>query len=298
MISISKVTKNLYLQHNKLNNYFFMLIFALKFFIITLINTFLVTSKEPEMPFKAKVAPPGTIWLKDSIYIDLAPTRNIDYKEFESFVQITYNKVLRDSLKNIPYFGIDMEEFKKFMRGCKPDKALASKVKIPMNAKLGWSMNISEYYNSSVYAGYPIIYVSMSQAIEYCNWRTDITMLVYSAQSKNEKERSKFYKKIRYRLPKIEEMEYALEKFKDNIQTDLSMYAGDICATMPAPRQKKKKKFIYIPYNVSEITSTESTAIGFSWRDTDTTKNYSKTVKYSRPQDWLSFRCVCEIIEY
>ena len=171
-------------------------------------------------------------------------------------------------------------------------------MKVPLDARLSWAMNMNEYYNSPDFSNYPVLYISYIQAQAYCEWRTDMVMLLFSVYSKNEKQRAKFYTKIRYRLPTIEEWEYAMEKFKDKVFNKMSVYAGERCATIEAVPQKKHLEFVYVPYNVAEMTIVDKVAVGLSWRDTDTTDNYSKTVSYAGPRDWLGFRCVCEIVEY
>lgn len=270
----------------------------LNIFIFLMLSIAQAAPKKEKLPFKPKVAPPGTVWLRDSVFIDVSPVKNVDYKEFESFLQIAYNKELRDSLKNIPPYGIDMNNFQSYMRLCGPDKQMAMKMKVPLDARLSWAMNMNEYYNSPDFSNYPVLYISYIQAQAYCEWRTDMVMLLFSVYSKNEKQRAKFYTKIRYRLPTIEEWEYAMEKFKDKVFNKMSVYAGERCATIEAVPQKKHLEFVYVPYNVAEMTIVDKVAVGLSWRDTDTTDNYSKTVSYAGPRDWLGFRCVCEIVEY
>lgn len=126
-----------------------------------------------------------------------------------------------------------------------------------------------------------------------------MTMLQYAAISKNEKQRSRYYTKVRYRLPTVDEMTYALTKFKDNIYTNYKIFADLETFTVPAyPQKKRKKEFVYFPRNVAEYTTQENVAFGLSWFDRDTSETYIKTVEYSRPSDWLGFRCVCEIIKY
>lgn len=257
------------------------------------------TYKKEKPPFKPKQNPPGTVWLRDSVFIDVNPVKCIDYKEFLAFLKVAYNKELRDSLKNIPSYAIDIESFRSYMRLCGPDKALYKKMSIPADMKLSWNMTMDEYLNSPTYKNFPIVNVSYTQALTYCEWRTDMVMLYYACDSKNEKERNKkYYKKIRYRLPTVEEWDYAMHKFEKYIFTNYHVYAGEKCATYEAIPQKKKLEFTYIPHNVAEFSMTENIALGISWRDNDTTKNYNKTVKYFRPSDWLGFRCVCEIVEY
>lgn len=273
-------------------------ILVLKYLILILINSAQSVPVKEKMPFKPKMNPPGTVWLRDSLFIDVAPVKNVDYKEFESFVQIAYSKELRDSLKNIPSYGIDMNCFQSYMRLCGPDKQMAAKMKVPVNAPLSWAMNMNEYYNSPHFRHYPVLHISFIQAQAFCEWRTDMVMLLFAVSSKNEKQRTKYYTRVRYRMPTIEEWEYAMEKFKENVYTNMAVYAGERCATIEAVPQKKNLEFVYIPHNIAEMTTTEKTAVGLSWRDADTTDNYSKTVSYAGPRDWLGFRCVCEIVEY
>jgi hypothetical protein len=274
-----------------------MTVFALKYIAILYLSMASLP-KDAKPPFKMKESPPGTVWLKDSVFIDVNPVKNIDYKEFLSFMQVAYSKELRDSFKNIPPYGISMENFRTYMRLCGIDKDLASKMKIPYEMTLSWSMNMDEYLNSPTYKNFPVVNASYNQAIMYCQWRTDMVMLFYSANSKNEKQRRKYYKKIRYRLPTPEEWAYAMVKFGNNTFTNQAVYAGEKCATIEAVPQKKNLDFVYIPYNVAELTNTDKLAVGMSWKDKDTTTNYSKTVEYFGPRDWLGFRCVCEIVEY
>jgi len=255
--------------------------------------------KKEKPPFKTKQNPPGTVWLKDSIFIDVNPVKCIDYKEFLAFLNVAYNKELRDTLKNIPPYALNIEAFRSYMRLCGPDKQLFTKMSIPQEMELSWNMNMNEYLNSPTYRNYPIVNTSYNQALTYCEWRTDMVMLFYSSDSKDEKQRTKkYYSKIRYRLPTPEEWDYAMHKFEEYIFTNYSVYAGEKCATYEAIPQKSKLSFTYIPHNIAEFSITENIALGLSWRDTDTTDNYSKTVKYFRPSDWLGFRCVCEIVEY
>lgn len=257
------------------------------------------SNKKEKPPFKTKQSPPGTVWLRDSVFIDVNPVKCIDYKEFLAFVNVAYNKELRDSLKNIPPYALNIEAFRSYMRLCGPDKPLHKKMNIPQDMELSWDMNMNEYLNSPTYKNYPIVNISYNQALTYCEWRTDMVMLFYASDSKDEKQRNKkYYTKIKYRLPTAEEWDYAMHKFEEYIFTNYSVYAGERCATYEAIPQKRNLSFTYIPHNIAELSMEENVALGMSWRDMDTTNNYSKTVKYFRPSDWLGFRCVCEIEEY
>lgn len=268
-------------------------------FYVILISYFQANADDIKPPFKLKENPPGTVWLRDSVFIDVNPVKNIDYRQFVMFLSTSYSKAVRDSLDSIPVFGIAMEEFRRFMRLGGSDNELYEKMKIRVDMKLSWSMKMEEYLNSPTYRDYPVVNVSYNQALMYAQWRTHMTLLYYSAGCKNEKQRSKYYKRLRYRLPTIEEWRYAIQKFKSGIYTNKAIFGKDRACTFPAiPQSPSKLKFSYIPNNVAEMTSSEKTAIGVSWKDSDTITQYGRTMEYWGPRDWLGFRCVCEISEY
>ena len=79
------------------------------------------------------------------------PVTNIAYREFVSFLEISYSQVVRDSLKNIPYYGLNYEQFKIFMRRSGNDADLHSRMQIRTNQKLSWAMSMDEYINSPTY---------------------------------------------------------------------------------------------------------------------------------------------------
>ncbi len=247
---------------------------------------------------KPKIAPPGTVRLNDSVYIDVNPIKNIDYREFISFLNSSYSKTVRDSMDNIPLYGIDVEEFRKFMRLGGKDTELLTRMRIRLDQILSWAMNLEEYLNNPKYNDYPVVFVSYNQANEYAMWRTRIVMFLWAVEAKNEKQREKYYTKVRYRLPTIEEWEEAMNKFGKNTITNKAVFPHTIACTFPAVPQKRKLDFYYIPGNVAEMTSVENVAVGLSWRDMDDSGDYTKRIDYFGPRDWLGFRCVCEIVEY
>ncbi len=253
---------------------------------------------KPSQTRKPKIAPPGTIMLNDSLFIDVNPIKNIDYREFISFLSITYSKVVRDSLDRLPMFGVDYEGFRKFMRLSGNDKELLGRMRIRLDQRLSWAQSLEEYLNNPNYNNNPVVCVSFNQASEYTKWRTRIVMFRWAVDSKNEKERAKYYTKIRFRLPTPEEWETAMDKYKDNVILNKAIFPHNVACTYPAVPQMKKTKFYYIPGNVAELTNIENLADGLSWYDRDTTGNYKKRVEYYAPHDWLGFRCVCEIVEY
>ena len=250
-------------------------------------------------PFKFKKAPPGTVWLKDSLYIDVEPVTNAAYRDFLRFIETGYSPKTKDTLYKIPSYGVDLQGIFKYMKKVGVDKTYLKQMTPPREVRLSWKMQLSDYFENPLYDRFPVVFVTYKMAKEFCEWRTLITMLNYASLSKNPKQRSKYYTKIRYRLPTVDEMTYALTKFKDNIYANYKIFADIETFTMPAyPQKKKKLEFVYFPRNVAEYTTQENVAFGLSWFDRDTTETYIKTVTYSRPSDWLGFRCVCEIVKY
>lgn len=256
-------------------------------------------TKEKQLPVrKPKIAPPGTVMLHDSLYIDVNPIKNIDYREFINFLSVTYSKQVRDSLDRLPLWGINYENFKQFMRLAGKDPELYARMRIRLDQLLSWAQSLDEYLNSPVFNDNPVICVSYNQAMEYALWRTRVVMLKWAIDCKNAKQRSKYYTRIRYRLPTPEEWDLAMNKFKDFVILNKAIFPYNIACTYPAVPQKGRLRFYYVPGNVAEMTLKENLAVGISWIDKDTTANYKKRVEYFAPRDWLGFRCVCEIVEY
>jgi len=247
---------------------------------------------------KHKIAPPGTVILNDSVYIDVNPIKNIDYREFISFLGATYSKEVRDTLDSLPLWGIDFEDFKRFMRLSGKDQDLLSRMRIRVDQMLSWIQSMEEYLNNPTFNENPVIYISFNQANEYASWRTRIVMLGWAVDCKNEKQREKFYTRIRYRLPTPEEWDQAIDKFSKNVILNKAIFSHNVACTFPAVPQKRRSEFYYVPGNICEMTDVEHLAVGISWKDNDTTGNYKKRVDYFGPRDWLGFRCVCEVVEY
>ncbi len=246
---------------------------------------------------KSKGIPPGTIKLNDTLFIDVNPVTNIAYREFVSFLEISYSQVVRDSLKNIPYYGLNYEQFKIFMRRSGNDADFHSRMQIRTNQKLSWAMSMDEYINSPTYNYNPVVFVSYSQANEFCKWRTDVVHLKYTIDSKNEKQRQKYYTKIKYRLPTPDEWDLAMNKFSENIISNKEIFPYNKACTYSIVPQGRKSQFIYVPGNIAEMTSIENLAVGISWIDNDTIIDTKKRVQYLGARDWLGFRCICEIVE-
>ena len=47
--------------------------------------------------------------------------------------------------------------------------------------------------------------------------------------------------------------------------------------------------------NFSEMVAEKNVAKGKNWKEIATINNPNATCHYSKPTDWLTFRCVCEV---
>jgi formylglycine-generating enzyme required for sulfatase activity len=242
-----------------------------------------------------KIAPQGTIWLKDNIFIDELPVSTGDYMEFLYAMAENYSKKVHDTIAKLPLYKLNWKELDEYFQANKSSVKELQAMDINYKLPLSWTNDSAKkfhYFNSEEYSNYPLVNVSYEQAVEYCKWRTDITMLSYAVSSKNEKTRNYFYKRIRFRLPTKEELEYALKQTREyNEPFTMALTDEDF--------SEEQETIQFIPGNISEIISEKGTAIGISWKDLDKElqNNLTYPQKYDGPKDWLGFRCVCEIIE-
>lgn len=239
-----------------------------------------------------KISPPGTVWVKDNIYIDMFPVSNSDYTEFLYTVASYYNEEVHKLIQTQPYYKVNWKKLSSHFAELNTNDDYLKKIEQNYFEPLSWTKDSSlmfSYYDDEYYSNFPLINVTYEQANEYCKWRTDMVMLNYAINTKNEKQRSVFYKKMKYRLPTEKEWidAYNLYELKNEPFTKpLSGIA------------EETEYFNYLPGNISEILLEKGKAIGVSWKDSFIPENPLPIKNYSVKADWLGFRCVCEIIEY
>lgn len=236
-------------------------------------------------------APPGTVWLKDSICIDMCEVRNLDYLEYTRWVKhydsMNYNKVL-------------------------PDTTV-------WRQKLSYNEPYVQYYFSHpAYRKYPVVGVSYEQALEYCQWRTMLVKQFITKKKKNNTIEETFgVKDFYYRLPTKEEWEYSAYagngkqygfgslQSKDNSpnfnvkETYMLGYCesgGDIVVPVIYKRPNSFGLYNTIG-NVAEMTMEKGTSKGGSWKDSISECSIADSIRYEGPSSWLGFRCVCVVIK-
>ena len=238
--------------------------------------------------------PYGTIWLKDNIYIDVAPVCNVHYREYEYYNRhiIKYNlSEFEKFVDTLPYYGYNLKEFKELISFTpNPDSIL---FKIDANSEVTWNHYPSymNYLKNQKFNYYPVINISQEVAEAYCRWRTKMVMLYYSAISTNKK-RAKSHKKIRYSLATQAEWEYALKSLPikyPNPNSNVNSFETFLL------NEEIYQRKMFCLTNFSEMVAEKNIAKGRNWKDSSTINNPNATCHYNVPTDWLTFRCVCEV---
>lgn len=273
--------------------------------------------------------PPGTVWLRDNLFIDETEVRNLDWLEYMYWTSKHEPEILKAIL---------------------PDTTL-------WRHPLAYSEPYVEYYlRHPAYRNYPVIGVSYEQVVAYCKWRSDrVNEFIYIREHKiKDWKADSIYphpEVMRFRLPAKEEWEYAAaaglnqdrypygyESLLDknnilvaNVHEYITLYkraertsyihtggyydnSYDLVA--PVHAFTPNKYGIYnMTGNVSEIIA-DSSFKGLNYLtslDGSTFKNnpedYQRTdstdfscdnrftFRYKEPKVWLGFRCVCEVMK-
>ena len=242
------------------------------FSIFLVLVTFSVQSQELE------VIPPGTIQLSDSLYIDKGPVDNAMYREFTNGVLKLWNLTLHDSLK-----GLKLEDIDKSLSSTPLDPVqsikIYNKVSLHESIEINDKIDLYQYLNHPKYQFHPVITVSKEQAEMFCKWRTDMVNLLWSTKLKNG---TRNYRKIKYRLPTIEEYELAKKTFLDKDQLLLIDETSPLKINVKAPIKNDN----FIISKTPEFTASNKKFTGNPLE-----------VESSNPSDktFTFFRCICEV---
>lgn len=239
-----------------------------------------------------KLSPPGTVWVKDNIYIDQFPVTNADYTEFLLTVGAYYNPKIHDTIQKMPAYKVNWKKLSEYFFSIEPDEDYLKRLDLDYYSPLSWTNDSNlqfSYYDDEYYSNFPVINVTYEQAKEYCKWRSDMVLLSYAINISKKKKRDVLYTKFNFRLPKFDEWKSAYDIFEIQNEPFTKPVTGE---------DSESEYFHYAPGNVSEMLDVKGQAVGLSWKDIlDPTKPISP-VQYQKPSDWLGFRCVCEILEY
>ncbi len=233
-----------------------------------------------------KAIPEGTFYIKDNIYIDKEPISNIAYATFLASIEQFWAPQMSDSLRKLPLFGIETKKLFAIRDSTWrwKNKNLIDKMQIPKIYYKGVDTNISlrKYLGvQKKIRNIPVAGINYEQAKMYCKWRTDMVLLYYSSKSHTFADRNKFFTKINYRLPKIDEWESAFQK-NSYCRNKMPFYweASD------SPAYD-----IFIMYNklISELLLEEGSLIQAD------SKSYKIRKDEEVPKNEKGFRCVCEV---
>lgn len=304
----------------------------LLFFIPLLVLGCLANKKinydEPRKVAKQKLVPPGTVWLRDSTFIDETEVRNLDYLEFLYWTS-----------------RLDSPNYRAML----PDTTCWS------TAGVATGPYVEYYLRHPSYRDYPVVGISYTQATAFCKWRADrINQFLYLQNHREIKDLppDSIYRinapcYVECRLPSREEWEYASAAglspqfnygyislidpdnrpvsntyessfFRQHSVTGYSdrfhVYLTEQGLIDPVQTGSPNRYGMYhLLGNVSEIIQDscfkglnfETTLDGATMKSnpekyqrTDTLKgdyHYHFTFRYKKPDGWLGFRCVCVV---
>ncbi len=170
----------------------------------------------------------------------------------------------------------------------------------------------SKFFNSDEFSLMPIVGISLKQAQDFCDWRTEQFKQELSKMSA--RERAQFPKEFKFRLPTAKEWARIRFLAQDKrILKQINKIASDTKSAFRLSKSKLLKKSEHIKHvyanqqeglgfynllsNVAELTDKEGIAMGGSWFESNENEDFHATFKYNGPQAWLGFRCVFEIID-
>lgn len=235
---------------------------------------------------------PGTVQITDHLFLDEHEITNLDWKEYLSWVEKRgEGKTSPAYLQALPDTSVWEEE------------ALRK-----------------TYFQHPAYNHYPVVGISREQAEAYCKWRTRRVKEVFDLKNQ-EKPGKAFSGEFRYRLPRSVEWELiarrgfdreALRKKLEKNDFNRVSEAFNVRKMGPVPGQQSHsgpgpspdRSFFPNTFgiygmvgNVAEMVAEPGIAKGGSWCHPWEETILSKDYLYEKPQPWLGFRCICEILD-
>ncbi len=168
--------------------------------------------------------PPGTILVKDNIYIDRVPVTNGMYNEFLNNIENYWSLKKHDRMQNYPRFKLSKDTV--FQPWTGNTRLYMEAVFQNPKEVLDKRLRLGNYSKNPVFNYHPAVGLSKSQAELFCLWRSDLANAVYAMRSKSENKRNQYPYKVTYRLPTEEEMLAAENELKTRER--LRYYQNDI----------------------------------------------------------------------
>jgi len=219
------------------------------------------------IPEKLPKSPPGTLYLKDSLFIDKKP---ITYRMYQEMLGSIKNGWGNDFFNWADLLSI------KQMKTKKVDSI--SRVRLYEQVyPSGWN-NIEETWNSEldIYSfninryNLPVTTITKEQADFYCKWRTNLLFLV---QKNDKKKKDLEYKIYNYHLSSQEELELAKKHFSDHKQLQILEKHPDDYNNDQITRLLKPNKYIIFSELSTELNQQSNNQQTGMFRCTCTVKN-------------------------
>ena len=240
--------------------------------VIASISAFTPKKENPDIEF------PGTTFIKDSLFFDISEIRTVDWREFVYWTK-----------KNKGEFSL---EYKNTI----PDSTVWDGRNISYQ---------SIYFRHSSYRDYPVVGIRYDQAVAFCKWRTDRVKEMFDIKKK--KNPKMYLPNFRYRLPTKEEWlfianagcsEKTQKEIEKTIKKDPSKDPNKQDIINPCNSLWPNKFGIYdMNGNVSEFVQEKGIAMGANFNNNPNQQNIEQKITSVQIENWLGFRCVCEIIE-
>jgi formylglycine-generating enzyme required for sulfatase activity len=256
------------------------------------------TSVEKHQKLSQRDNPPGTVKVAENLYFDITEVKNVDYREYLYWLKNIHGKAAEVYAKAVPDTNV-------------------------WRTKLSYNAPYSEYYlRHPAYAEYPLVGISYDQAVAFCKWRSDrLNESMYIKENKIKpiigEPVSPVPEVVRYRLPtkaewekyassgfdaknskKLAKYNYTYGNFKPKANTVKETMADHADITAPVESYFPNQLGLYNMFgNVAEMVAEKGMAKGGSWKHTETETFVKKDFSYTKPTDWLGFRCVCEKAE-
>ena len=193
-------------------------------------------------------APLGTLQVTTDLYIDQSPVTNAMYREYQDY-----------------------------FRASSRDAGAPTRLS---ESTIDGAVDFTTYSTHPRYDKLPVLWRSLKDARDYCNWRTVMYKLRSNLSNRDLRNHQKLYKKIVYRLPTYDELILASMTYyrKKRIRETREK----------SPLALEGKEFSLSDlrfHNISEMTS-DGRLFGSNWK---------KEFRQNPPTEYIGFRCICEV---
>jgi hypothetical protein len=263
--------------------------------------------------FTNKYAPPGSIKVNDTLFIDQFEISNIDYREFLYCMKKLFGPSSEMYLSMVPdskvWADIDFIE-------CEGEE-----IELESTTR---QMLENSYFRAYNFAEYPVVGISYTQAKNFCTWRTNaVNAFLLKKEKKLFQDKLIQFSLIDY----LEELRLAgaldsTQRYpiytlpSEDILQELEWMSGfeshnkDIICDALANDQLDffmiSKNTSYNPSgevanlngNLAEMTNQRGIAYGGSWQDPSYECQLDKRKPYAGPSSWLGFRSAVQMLTY